>query len=126
MKIIARLATVLCLGSMLCLAETWTGKLVDANCKDQSKEGAAPSSPSTPSKTEMSSTCAPTRSTTAYGVEMSDGRVLKLDSTGNAKASEAMKANARSASGSKSGAVVVTVTGSLDGHTVKVDTIDIQ
>ena len=44
------------------------------------------------------------------GVEMSDGRVLKLDSTGNAKASEAMKANARSASGSKSGAVVVTVT----------------
>jgi hypothetical protein len=124
MKTIVKLATVLCLGSMLCMAETWTGKLVDANCKDQSKQGASPSTPSTP--TQMSSTCAPTRSTTAYGVEMSDGRVLKLDSTGNAKASEAMKANASSTRGSKSGAIVVTVTGSLDGHTVKVDTIDIQ
>src|SRR5882724_3355616 len=108
MKTIAKLATVLCLGSMLCMAETWTGKLVDANCKDQSKQGASPSSPSTPSNpTEMSSTCAPTRSTTAYGVEMTDGRVLKLDSTGNAKAGEAMKANASSTSGSKSGAIVV-------------------
>src|SRR5205823_2511882 len=98
MKTIAKLATVLCLGSLLCMAETWSGKLVDATCKDQSKQGAAPSTPATPN-TEMSTTCAPTRSTTAYGVELSDGRVLKLDSTGNAKAAEAMKNSTATAGG---------------------------
>ena len=123
MKTIAKLATLLCLGSMLCLAETWSGKLVDATCKDQSKQGAAPSTPSPSSPdAQISSTCEPTRTTTAYGVELSDGRVLKLDSTGNAKASEAMKNN----TSTKTGGVMVTITGSLDGHTVKVDTIDMQ
>ncbi len=124
MKTIVKLATVLCLGSVLCLAETWTGKLVDANCKDQSKQGAADST--TPS--QASSTCEATRSTTAYGVELSDGRVLKLDSTGNAKAAEAMKntSSTRGAGTRKSTAMMVTVTGTLDGHTVKVDTIDFQ
>ncbi len=118
MKTIVKIATVLCLSSVLCLAETWSGKLVDANCKDQSKQGASQSTPSQ----QSSSTCAPTRSTTAYGVELSDGRVLKLDSTGNAKAAEAMK----STGGSHSAVMMVTITGSLDGHTVKVDTIDFQ
>jgi len=120
MKTIAKLATVLCLGSMLCLAETWSGKLVDANCKDQSKPSA-----SQPSQ-QMSSTCEATKTTTAYGVQLSDGRVLKLDSTGNAKAAEAMKSSGSTSSTRSSSGMIVTVTGSLDGHTVKVDTIDFQ
>jgi len=77
----------------------------------------------------MSNTCAPTKSTTAYGVELSDGRILKLDSTGNAKAADAIKSSSTSSTastGASKGMMTVTVTGSLEGHTVKVDTIDIQ
>ena len=35
MKTIGKAVSVLCLGSVLCLAETWSGKVVDAACKDQ-------------------------------------------------------------------------------------------
>lgn len=111
-----KLATVFCLGSMLCLADTWNGKLVDASCKDQIKPATSQSTDPQP----QSSTCEPTSSTTSFGLELQDGRVLKLDSTGSAKAAEALKSNTTKSS------MNVTVTGSLDGKTVKVDSINIQ
>jgi hypothetical protein len=115
MKTIAKIVTVVCLGSVLCLAETWSGKVVDAACKDQSR-GAQPAQPGAPA----ANACEPTGTTTAFGIELSDGKVLKLDGTGNAKAAEAVKG-----SNNKSG-LMATVTGSLDGQTVKVESIDIK
>jgi hypothetical protein len=117
MKTIAKALSVLCLGSVLCLAETWSGKVVDAACKDQAAapaaQGAQPSSPA-------ANACEPTASTVAFGIELSDGKVLKLDSTGNTKAAEAMKNNAGKSS------LQATVTGSMEGQTVKVESIDIK
>ena len=118
MKTIAKAVSVLCLGSLLCLAETWSGKVVDAACKDQAAAAPAPGSaqPSSPA----ANACEPTASTVSFGIELSDGKVLKLDSTGNTKAAEAMKNNAGKSS------LQATVTGSMDGQTVKVETIDIK
>jgi hypothetical protein len=110
MKTILKAGSMLCLGSMLSFAESWTGKLVDANCKDK-QSTAQPEAPL--------AACEPTRATTSYGVELSDGRVLRLDGAGNAKAAEAVKTGSAKS-------MRATVTGSLDGSTVKVESIDIQ
>lgn len=100
------------LASALSFAESFNGKLVDASCADQQKNS--------PQQQQMTS-CSPSSSTTSFGVETSDGKVLKLDSTGNAKAAAAVK----SSGGSKAD-MQATVTGSVSGTTLKVDTIDIK
>jgi len=121
MKTITKAVSVLFLGSVLCLAETWSGKVVDAACKDQAAAPApAPSAQSAQPGGQVANACEPTASTVAFGIELSDGRVLKLDSAGNTKAAEAMKTNAGKSS------LQATVTGSLDGQTVKVESIDIK
>ena len=121
MKTITKAVSVLFLGSVLCLAETWSGKVVDAACKDQAAAPApAPSAQSAQPGGQVANACEPTASTVAFGIELSDGRVLKLDSAGNTKAAEVMKTNAGKSS------LQATVTGSLDGQTVKVETIEIK
>jgi hypothetical protein len=98
----------------LALAENFTGRLIDASCADQPQKGAA--------------ACAPTAATTAFAVQ-SAGKVYKLDDTGNAKASEALKSRAdRSAdpNSTMSSAVVVKISGTKDGDTIKVETLAIQ
>jgi hypothetical protein len=112
MKTIAKTVSVLCLGSLLCLAESWSGKVVDAACKDQAAAAPAPA--------PAANACEPTASTVSFGIELSDGKVLKLDSAGNSKAAEAVKNNAGKSS------LQATVTGSMEGQTVKVETIDIK
>jgi hypothetical protein len=115
MKTITKAVSVLFLGSVLCLAETWSGKVVDAACKDQ-----AAAAQSAQPGGKAANACEPTASTAAFGIELSDGKVLKLDGSGNSKAAEAMKTNAGKSS------LQATVTGSLDGQTVKVETIEIK
>src|SRR4029077_4429381 len=61
--------------SMLALADSYSGKLLDATCYDQQKKAA---------------TCDATSTTTAFALEAS-GTVYKLDATGNAKASAPLK-----------------------------------
>jgi hypothetical protein len=117
MKTIAKAVSVLCLGSVLCLAETWSGKVVDAACKDQA---ATPGVQSAQPNSPVANACEPTASTVAFGIELQDGKVLKLDSTGNAKAADAMKNNTGKSP------LQATVTGSMDGQTVKVESIDIK
>jgi hypothetical protein len=119
MKTIAKAVSVLCLGSLLCLAESWSGKVVDAACKDQAAAAPAPAPEAQPSS-PVANACEPTASTVAFGIELPDGKVLKLDSAGNTKAAEAMKNNAGKS------ALQATVIGSMDGQTVKVETIDIK
>jgi hypothetical protein len=115
MKMIAKVVAILCLGSMLCLAENWTGKLVDAGCKDQAKP--APADPSNP---QAMKACEPTEATATFGIELSDGRVLKLDNAGNVKAAEVAKTN------STKQPMLVIVKGTLNGSMVTVESIEIQ
>jgi hypothetical protein len=104
MKMLAKYGLMFSLASALCLADTWSGKLVDAACKMKNQQ------------TE----CSATKATKTFGIELADGKVLPLDAAGNAKAGEAVK-------NSTGADLKVSVTGSLDGNGgVKVETIDIQ
>jgi len=87
-------------------AETWTGKLVDAVCKVSSES-------------EASAICAATPATHLFAIELSDAKVLNLDAIGNEKAANAVK-NIK-----KSNPRVI-VTGSLEGLTVRVESIEVQ
>ena len=105
-----------CLGvfSALALAESWSGKLLDATCYDQQKSA---------------TTCDPTSTTTTFALFVSD-KAFKLDDAGNAKAVEAVKNRAdRSSDPAKPGSTQVTakITGTKDGGDIlKVETIEVQ
>jgi len=97
----------------LALAEDFSGKLLDAACYDQEK-GAKP--------------CDATAATSSFAVNVS-GQVYKLDAAGNTKAAEAIKSRAdRSADPSKatSGEVSAKVTGTMEGQTIKVQSIEVR
>jgi hypothetical protein len=100
--------------SALAMAESWTGRLVDANCMDQQKSATA---------------CDPASSTTMFAL-VAKGQTLKLDDAGNAKAIEALKGRAdRSTDPSKSPSaqVAAKISGTKDGEsTLKVETIEVQ
>jgi hypothetical protein len=99
--------------SMLALAESWSGKLLDGTCYDQQKKVAA---------------CDPTSTTTAFALEVS-GTVYKLDAAGNSKASAALKNRAdRAADPTKpqSKQVMAKVDGTEKGGIIAVESIDVQ
>lgn len=91
----------------LAFAGSWTGKLVDASCK-VSNQGTA-----------TAADCLATPATHLFALELPDAQVLNLDAAGNGKAADAVK-NAQ-----KSG-LTAKITGSLDGQTIKVETIEFQ
>lgn len=104
MRILAKAGILMCMAASFMFAENYSGKLIDANCKPD------------PSKKEAS--CAPTQTTTSFAVETPDGKIYRLDSSGNSKAMAAMKQNPAS--------TTVTVSGSLDGQTLKVESLDLR
>jgi hypothetical protein len=100
--------------SVLALAETYTGKLVDASCAQQQKNAA----------------CNPTTSTAAFAIQVS-GKTFKLDADGNKKAAEALKGSNNSADRAKDpngsdSQVMATVQGTLTGDEIKVDSIEVH
>ena len=97
----------------LALAENWSGRLIDASCTDQQKNQNA---------------CQPTATTTAFAIA-SGTHVYKLDDTGNMKAAEALKNRADRAADPDSpgkNVVAVKVSGTKDGDTIKVETLEVQ
>ena len=114
MRRILTLCAFVAVFSALALAETWTGRLVDANCAAQQK---------------AATTCDPTSSTTAFAIVV-QGQAYKLDDAGNTKAMEALKGRAdRSSDPNKpvSPQISAKVTGTKDGdNTLKVETIEVQ
>ncbi len=98
--------------SMVALAESYSGKLLDASCYDQQKKATA---------------CDATSSTTSFALEAS-GAVYKLDSAGNTKASAALKNRADRVDPSKpqSKEVMAKIDGSEKGGTIAVTSIDVQ
>ncbi len=86
-------------------AQTWSGALVDAACKQG----------------EPNKKCSVAATTIAFGLVLADGKFLKFDEGGNATAGKEMqKVEA------KGGDVMAKVSGMLEGSTIKVETLEIQ
>jgi hypothetical protein len=99
--------------SMLALGESWSGKLIDANCYDQQKKVAS---------------CDASGTTTTFALEVS-GKVYKLDASGNSKAGTALKNRADRAAdptNPQAKSVMAKVDGTEKGGVITVDNIDIQ
>jgi len=109
MNLITKVGIIALATAALGLAESWTGKLIDGNCKQD---------PNASSKESPSASCAPTASTKVFAIQTADGKVFRLDNAGNMKAAAALKNDPSKTS--------VTVSGSLDGQMVKVDSIDLD
>ena len=78
MKTIAKLGLALGMFAAMGYAENWTGKLIDASCHDRSQQNPADSK----QNSDLAS-CAATASTTSFAIQTSDGKVYKLDASGN-------------------------------------------
>ena len=97
----------------LALAETFSGRLVDATCYEQQKGATA---------------CQPTSSTTSFAL-LTSSQVLRLDDTGNSKAAEAIKDRAdRSANSTETQntEVMAKVTGTKSGDVINVEKIEVK
>jgi hypothetical protein len=100
-------AVLLALFASLALAETWNGTLVDVMCKNQDLAG-------------HTTKCAIACAKSGYGLVLADGKFVKFDEAGNAQALAALKAS------SKEKDLKAKVTGSLDGDTVQVQSVELQ
>lgn len=120
MRKAVRLSAFLAILATAAFAETWSGKLVDANCATQAKSGAS-------SQSSAESSCTPTASTTAFAIK-TGSKVLKLDDAGNTKAADALKTRENGANRSKSenAEMTATVKGTLSGDTIQVQSIDVH
>jgi hypothetical protein len=88
-------------------AESWTGTVVDVMCKGKDLAN-------------HTAKCAVSCAKGGYGLVLPDGKFVKFDESGNAKALAALKATAKEKD------IKARVTGSLDGEVIKVDAIQIQ
>ena len=88
-------------------AESWTGTVVDVMCKGKDLAN-------------HTTKCAVNCAKGGYGLVLPDGKFVKFDETGNAKALSVLKTT------TKEKDAKAKVTGSLDGDVIKVETIQIQ
>lgn len=93
--------------SVAALADTWTGSVVDVMCKGKDLANHTKS-------------CSLSCANGGFGLVLSDGKFVKFNETGNAKALAAIKGT------SKEKDLKAKVTGTLDGEVIKVQTIEIQ
>ena len=97
----------------IALAENFSGQLIDASCTD---------------KQTTEATCMPSSSTTAFAVNVG-GKVYKLDNSGNSKAVDALKSRADRSTdpnAAQKAAVVVKISGTKQGDTIQVDSLEVQ
>ncbi len=88
-------------------AETWSGTVVDSMCKGKDVA----------SHTRQ---CALSCSKGGYGLVTSDGKFVKFDEGGNAKALAALKAS------EKDKDLQASVTGAMDDGVIKVESIELK
>jgi hypothetical protein len=93
--------------SVAAFAETWNGTLVDVMCKDKDIAG-------------HTKKCAVGCAKSGFGLVTSDGKFVKFDEAGNAKALAALKAT------DKEKDLKAKVEGTLDGDIVQVSSISIE
>jgi hypothetical protein len=89
------------------MAESWTGTLVDVMCKGRDLANHT---------RQCSLTCAKG----GYGLVLADGKFVKFNEPGNARALAALKA------ATKEKDIKAKVTGTLDGDVIQVQAIEIQ
>ena len=107
MKRILLSAASVMLFSALALAETWTGILVDTNCKDK------------PDLASHTRKCAIGCAKSGYGL-VTGGKFVKFDKEGSDKALAALNAS------SKEKDLQAKVTGTLEGDTIHVESVELQ
>jgi hypothetical protein len=88
-------------------AGSWSGTLVDVMCKDKDIAG-------------HTRKCALGCAKSGFGVVTADGKFLKLDEAGNAKALAALKAS------TKDKDLKVAVEGEMDGDIIKVSSLELK
>src|ERR1017187_5153061 len=86
-------------------AETWSGTLVDVMCNGKDLAG-------------HTTKCAVSCAKSGYGLVLADGKFVKFDEGGNAKALAALKST------NKEKELKAKVTGTLDGDTVQVESVE--
>jgi hypothetical protein len=96
-----------CIAVVSSAAESWTGTVVDVMCKGKDLAN-------------HTAKCAVSCAKGGYGLVLPDGKFVKFDESGNAKALAALKSTAKEKD------IKARVTGSLDGEVIKVDAIQIQ
>ena len=111
--------------------QNYTGMLIDASCgaggSAVTSSNTPSSSPSTSKKGEASRaeqaspTCAASAKTTAFGLRMKDGHVMRFDAVGNERATEMFSAKKKWADASAAGKdIQATVNGTESGDTLTV------
>jgi hypothetical protein len=107
MKRLAILTAAAALFSVAALAETMTGTLVDVMCKDKDIAG-------------HTKKCAMGCAKSGFGLVTGEGKFVKFDEAGNAKALAALKAT------EKEKDLKAKVEGTMDGDVLQVTTIEIE
>jgi hypothetical protein len=93
--------------SVAAFAETWNGTVVDVSCKGKDLA----------SHTKK---CAMGCAKSGFGLVTADGKFIKFDEEGNAKALEALKGTSKDAD------LKATVKGTMDGDVIKVESISLD
>ncbi len=107
MKRLALLAAAASMLSVAAFAETMTGTLVDVMCKDKDIAG-------------HTKQCALGCAKSGFGLVTSEGKFIKFDEAGNAKALAALKST------DKEKDLKAKVEGSMDGDVLQVTLLEIQ
>jgi len=118
MKTASRVGIILGFSAVFSFAESWTGKVLDAGCFESQKTTEKKSSES------LARTCAPTATTMDFMIQTSDGKVYKVNSSGNAELAKDIQTGVLKKD--KDGDIHATVTGSLEDGIVKVDAIQLE
>jgi hypothetical protein len=120
MFIAIRFAALLCVFSAVSFAGTWTGTLVDSRCYASEERNVNPTDTLTYVDRDGNREvryCSPRAKTKSFAVVQADGTIVSLDSAGNAKAAELVRA------AGKQSRFAVGVTGTLSKDTISVDSI---
>lgn len=109
MKRLSQFGALLTLAVLASAAETgsWTGTVVDVMCKGKDLAN-------------HTTKCAVACARGGFGLVMADGKFLKFDEAGNAKALAALKATAKEKD------LKVRVSGSLNDELIRVSSIEVQ
>ena len=116
MRTIGKLGLALGMFAVVSYGDTWSGKLLDADCVERSRENPERNS----AKTGNPPKCVASKSTGAFALQTSDGKVYKLDPAGNSKAATALRGNPDNDSPEAD------VSGAMEGQELIVDSISVR
>jgi hypothetical protein len=108
------------LSATLCLAEAWSGNLVDSKCYASEERNVNPTDTEICVDRDNSygiRYCSARPKTKSFAIVQSDGQSFRLDAAGNAKASELVQKIG------KKQFIAVTITGEMNAKAIRVSSI---